>query len=155
MLLWYPIIIWDWKLFQSFCGGSGSLEICYKNFRKQAKIICKAYDSEQLTIEWPPFKDKIEVGGLMNLFNLLQSINAVFFPFTSASNQNAILETHRTCHPQNFYFQSYFSASKINGIFLNFELTRRSTFINEIFENFNFWSTLFSKNVPNFCLLCS
>ena len=39
---------------------------------------------------------------------------------------------------QNLYFQSHFSASKINRIFLNFffceeYLTRRSTFINEIF----------------------
>ena len=37
---------------------------------------------------WPPFNDKIEGGGLMNLFNLSQSTSAAFFPFTSANGQN-------------------------------------------------------------------
>ena len=45
---------------------------------------------------------------------------------------------------QNLYFQSHFLASKINRIFLIFlfckeYLTRRSTFINEIFENLDFF----------------
>ena len=44
---------------------------------------------------------------------------------------------------QNLYFQSHFSASKINRIFLIFffceeYLTRRLTFINEIVWNFDF-----------------
>ena len=51
---------------------------------------------------------------------------------------------------QSLYFQSHFSVSKINRIFLNFffceeYLTRISTFR----------SDFFSKNVPNFCWLCS
>ena len=58
---------------------------------------------------------------------------------------------------QNLYIQSHFSASNIHRIFLfsgEEYSTRRSGFRNEIFE-FDFLSTLFSKNVPNFCQLWS
>ena len=49
---------------------------------------------------------------------------------------------------QNSYFQSLF--------FCKVYLTRRSTFTNEIFWKLWFLKfTLFSKNVPNFCRLCS
>ena len=39
-------------------------------------------------------------------------------------------------------------------IFCEEYLIRRSTYM-KFFENFDFQSTLFTKNVPNFCQLCS
>jgi hypothetical protein len=56
---------------------------------------------------------------------------------------------------QNSEFQSHFSASKINEIFLGFcvkniRLEKQLLEI-KLFENFDFYSTLFSKNMQK-CL---
>ena len=57
-------------------------------------------------------------------------------------------------------FQCHFLASKIGPIFpksfsvKNIWLEHQLIFLN-FFENFDFWSTLFYKNVYNFCRLCS
>ena len=54
------------------------------------------------------------------------------------------------------YFQSQFSVSKINRIFSKIKIIweyqfRRPFFVKKnIFSNFNFWTTLFSKIMPNF-----
>ena len=53
-------------------------------------------------------------------------------------------------------FQSQFSMSKIIWIFLSFFFHWRISVLKKVFlllssfENFNFWTTLFSKMVPNF-----
>ena len=63
---------------------------------------------------------------------------------------------------QNLYSQSHFSASKINQIFLIFFSMKNIRldqlyllYYMKFFENFDFLSTLFSENVPNFCQLWS
>ena len=49
---------------------------------------------------------------------------------------------------QNSDFQSHFSVLKNTGL-------GDQLLIKNVFENFDFWNTLFSKNIPNFCQLCS
>ena len=66
-------------------------------------------------------------------------------------------QTPQTC--QNSDFQSHFSVLKIDRIFpkkiFRKYWTKRPSFNKNVFENFDFENTLFSKNVPNFCWLCS
>ena len=50
---------------------------------------------------------------------------------------------------QNLYFQKPTESAYEEY------LTRILIFLNKFRENFDFQSTLFSKNVPNFCRLCS
>ena len=46
-------------------------------------------------------------------------------------------------------FQSQFSMSKIILIFIEEYQFRKKFFVIVVFENFDFWTTLFSKMVPN------
>ena len=61
---------------------------------------------------------------------------------------------------QNSYFQSHFSVSKIDWIFQK-KISMKNIWLGDqlllknVFENFDFKDTLFSKIVPNFCRLCS
>ena len=60
---------------------------------------------------------------------------------------------------QNSDFQSHFSVSKIGQIFPFFSLENiglgDQLLLKNVLEKFDFQNTLFSKNVPNFCQLCS
>jgi hypothetical protein len=61
---------------------------------------------------------------------------------------------------QNLYFQSHFSVLKIGWIFPKKKSIKNirlgdQLLLKDVFENFDFLDTLFSKFMPNFCRLCS
>ena len=126
-------------------------------------IRCKCFVAP---VTWPPFFNcmtsvvetvqdfliKLDIKPLMHLLKIsIFSLNNDTVRLTKIMN-NLV----KDCKIRTFkvIFQCLKLVESFKEKFCEEYLIRRPTFTNDFFENFDFQSILFSKNVPNFCQPC-